>query len=64
MQITCNYDMGELSQELFLNKILELFQMNDSHPRFVTFDPNTRLMNEDLVLDAEEHCLYQSTIES
>jgi hypothetical protein len=38
--------------------------MNDSHPTLLPIDPNTRLMKEDSVLEAEEHRLYQSIIGS
>jgi hypothetical protein len=64
IQITFNHDSIELSQEAFVDKILERFQMNDSHPMLLPIDPNTRLMKEDSVLEAEEHCLYQSIIGS
>jgi hypothetical protein len=60
--ITFNHDSVELSQKAFIDKILEWFQMNDSHPTLLSIDPNTRLMMEDSVLEPEEHCLYQSII--
>jgi hypothetical protein len=64
IQITFNRDSIELSQEAFVDKILERFQMNDSHPTLLPIDPNTRLTKEDSVLEAEEHRLYQSIIGS
>jgi hypothetical protein len=64
IQITFNRDSIELSQEAFVDKILDRFQMNDSHPTILPIDPNTRLTKEDSVLEAEEHRLYQSIIGS
>jgi hypothetical protein len=64
IHITFNRDSIELSQEAFIDKILEWFTMNDSHPTLLPIDPNTRLTKEDLVLEAEEHRLYQSIIGS
>jgi hypothetical protein len=64
IQITFNRNSIEFSQEAFVDKILERFQMNDSHPTLLPIDPNTRLTKEDSVLEAEEHRLYQSIIGS
>jgi hypothetical protein len=64
IQITFNRDSIELSEEACVDKILEQFQMNDSHPTLLTIDPNTRLMKADSVLEAEKHRLYQSMIGS
>jgi hypothetical protein len=38
--------------------------MNDSHPTLLPINPNTRLMKENSVLEAEEHHLYQLIIGS
>jgi hypothetical protein len=57
IQITFNCDSIELSQEAFVNKILERFQINDSHPTLLPIDPNTTSTKEDSVLEAEEHRL-------
>jgi hypothetical protein len=62
IQITFNRDSIELSQDAFVDKILERFQMNDSHPTLLPIEPNTILTKEDSVLEAEEHRLYQSII--
>jgi hypothetical protein len=64
IQITFNRDSIELSQDAFIDKILEQFQMSDSHPTLLPIDPNTRLTKEDSVLEAEEHRLYQWIIGS
>jgi hypothetical protein len=64
IQITFNRDTIEFSQEAFVDKILERFQMNDSHRTLLPIDPNTRLTKEVSVLEAEEHRLYQSIIGS
>jgi transposase InsO family protein len=64
IQISFNRDSIELSQEAFVDKILERFRMIDSHPTLLPIDPNTRLTKEDLVLEAAQHCLYQSIIGS
>jgi hypothetical protein len=64
IQITFNRHSIELSPEAFVHKILERFQMNDSHPTLRPIDPNTRLTKEDSVLEAEEHRLYKSFIGS
>jgi hypothetical protein len=64
IQITFNRDSIELLQEALANKILERFQINDSDPRLLSIDPNTRLTKEDSVLEAEEHRRYQSIIGS
>jgi hypothetical protein len=61
---TFNRDWIKLSQEAFVDKILERFKINDSHPTLLPIDPNTRLTKEDLGLDAEEHRLWQSLIRS
>jgi hypothetical protein len=61
-QITGNRDSIELSQQSFVDKILEWYQINDSHPTLLPIDPNTRLTMEDSELDAEEHRLDQSII--
>jgi hypothetical protein len=54
IQITFNRDSIEISQEAFVDKILERFQMKDSHPTLLPIDRNTRLTKEDSVLEAEE----------
>jgi hypothetical protein len=64
IQITFNRDMIELSQEAFVDKILNRFQMTDSHLMRLPINPNTRVMKEDSVLEAEDHRLYQSIIGS
>jgi hypothetical protein len=64
IQITFNPDSFELSQAAIFEKILERFQMNNSHPTLLPIDPYTRLTKEDSVLEAEEHRLYQSIIGS
>jgi hypothetical protein len=64
IQITFNHDSIELSQEAIVGKILERFQMKASHLRLLPIDPKTRITKDDSVLEAEEHCLYQSIIES
>jgi hypothetical protein len=64
IQITFDRDSIELSQDAFVDKILEQCQMNESHPTLRPIDPNTRLTKEDSVLEAEEHRLYQSIIGS
>jgi hypothetical protein len=56
-QITSNRYSNELSQNAFVDKILERFLMNDAHPMLLSIDPNTRLTKKDSVLEAEEHCL-------
>jgi hypothetical protein len=58
IQITFNRDSIELSQEAFVDEILELFQLNDSHLRLLSIDPNTRLMKEDSILEGEDHGLH------
>jgi hypothetical protein len=57
IQISFNRNSIELSQEAFVDKILEWPQINDSHPTLLPIDPNTRVMKEDLVLEVEEHRL-------
>jgi hypothetical protein len=57
IQITFNRDSIELSQEAFVDKILERFEMNDSHPTLLPNNPNTRLTKEVSILEAEEHRL-------
>jgi hypothetical protein len=64
IQITFNCNTIELLQEAFVDKILERFQRNDSHPTLLPIDSNPKLMNEDSVLEAEEHRLYQLLIGS
>jgi hypothetical protein len=64
IQITFNRDSIELSQEAVIDKILERFQMNDSHPTLRPIDLNTRLTKAESVLEAEEHRLYQSIMGS
>jgi hypothetical protein len=64
IQITFNHDSIKLSQEAFVDKILERFQMNNSHPTLLPIDPTTKLTKADSVLEAEEHHLYQSSIGS
>jgi hypothetical protein len=64
IQITFIRDSIELSQETFVDKILERLQMNDSHPTLLPIDPNTRLTKEDSVRETGEHRLYQSIIGS
>jgi hypothetical protein len=64
IQITCNRDLIELLSEAFVDKILESFQINDSHLKLFPIDPNTRLTKDHSVLEPEEHCLNQSIIES
>jgi hypothetical protein len=43
IQITFNRDSIEVSQEAFIDKILEWFQMNYSHPTLLPINPSTRL---------------------
>jgi hypothetical protein len=62
--ITINRDFIKLSQDAFVKKILEQFQMNDSHPTLLPINPNPRLLKENSVFEAEEHRLYQSIIGS
>jgi hypothetical protein len=57
IQITSNHHSIEISQEGFVDKILERFQMTDSHPTLFAIDPNNRLPKEESVLEAEEYCL-------
>jgi hypothetical protein len=64
IQIIFNRDSIELSQEAFVDKILDRVQMKDYHPTLLPINPNTRLTKEDSVLDAEEHRLYQLIIGS
>jgi hypothetical protein len=64
IQITFNHDLIELLQEAFVDKILERFQMTDSHRTLLIIDPNPRLMKEDSVLEAEEHRFHQSIVGS
>jgi hypothetical protein len=64
IEITINCDSIELLQEAFVDKILERFQMNDSHPTVLPIDTNTTLTKEDSVLEAEEHRLDQWIIGS
>jgi hypothetical protein len=64
IQITCNHNSIELSQEDFIDKILKRVQWKDSDPTHLPSDPNTRVTKEDSVLEAEEHRLYQSIIGS
>jgi hypothetical protein len=64
IQISYNCDSIELSQEAFIDKILERFQMNDSHPTLLPIDPSIRLTKEDSILEAEEHRLYKYIIGS
>jgi hypothetical protein len=61
-QITFNLDSIQRSQEAFVDKILERFQMKHSHPTLLPIHPNTRLTKEDSILEGEEHRLYQSII--
>jgi hypothetical protein len=62
IQITFICDSIELSQEAFIDKILERFQMNDSRLTLLPIDPNTRLTKEDSILEAKDHRLYQLII--
>jgi hypothetical protein len=62
IQITFNTDLIDLSQEVFVDKILSQFQMNDFHLRLRPIDPNTGEPKEDSVLDAGDYHLYQSII--
>jgi hypothetical protein len=64
IQVSFNCDLIKLSQEAFVDKILERFQMNDSHPTLLAINPNPRLTKEKSVLEAEAHRLYQSIIGS
>jgi hypothetical protein len=58
IHITYNRHSIELLQDGFIDKILEQFQMNDSHPTLPTIKLNTRLTKQESVLEAEEHCVY------
>jgi hypothetical protein len=67
---TFNRDAIELSQEAFIDVILERLQINDSHPMLFPIDPHTRLTKEESVPEAEEYrpsrliigsCLYLVT---
>jgi hypothetical protein len=62
IQITFNRYTIELSQKAFVDKILERFYMNVSHPTLLSIYSNTRLRKEESVLEAEEHHLCQSII--
>jgi hypothetical protein len=64
IQITLNCNLMELSQEAFIEEIVERFQMTDSHPTLIPIYPNTRLTKEDSVLEADKHRLYQLIIGS
>jgi hypothetical protein len=64
IHITFDRDSIEHSKEAFVDKILERFQINDSHPTLLPIDPNTRLTKQDSVLEADQHRLYQSIIGS
>jgi hypothetical protein len=48
--ITVNRNSIELSQEAFVDKILEQFQMIDSHSTLLAIEPNTTLMKDDSLL--------------
>jgi hypothetical protein len=56
--MTFNRDSIKLSQEGFINTILERFQMNGSHAMLHPIDLDTTLMMEDSVLEAEDHHHY------
>jgi hypothetical protein len=62
--MTFNSHSIELSQETFVDKILKRFQTYNSHSALLPIEPHTSLMKEELVLEAEEHRLYQSIIGS
>jgi hypothetical protein len=64
IQISFNRHSIELLQEPFVDKILERFQLNNSQPTLLPIDLHTRLTQEDSVLEAKEHHLYQSIIGS
>jgi hypothetical protein len=40
-----------------VNKLLQQFQMTNSHPKLLPIDPTTRLMIKDSVLEADEYHL-------
>jgi hypothetical protein len=64
IQITVTHYSIELSQEMFIDKILEQFQLTNSHPKLFPINPNTRLTKEESVLEAEEYHVYQYIIRS
>jgi hypothetical protein len=64
IQIKMTRDAIELSQNAYIDKILERFQMSDSHPTLLPIDPNTRLQKDENTLEVSEHRLYQSIIGS
>lgn len=64
IQIEILSDSIRLSQTAYIDKILERFQMSDSHPTALPIDPNTRLIKEDKPLGPAEHRIYQSIIGS
>jgi hypothetical protein len=55
IQITLKPKLNQLSQDIFIDMILEQFQLTDSHPTVLSIEPNTRLTKKDSVLDAEKH---------
>jgi hypothetical protein len=54
IQIIFSCNLIELSDKAFIDKILEQFQMNDSHPTLLPFTPNTRFKKSDSVLEVEQ----------
>jgi hypothetical protein len=64
IQISFNRDLIALLQKAFVDNILERFQINDSHPTFLTINLITRIMKEESGLEVEELCLYQLIIGS
>jgi hypothetical protein len=54
IQITFKPNSIELSQEACVDKNLEQYQMNDSHPTLLSIDPYTRLPKLDSILEAEK----------
>jgi hypothetical protein len=52
--ITFNRDSIEVSEDAFVDKILEPFPMNDSDLMVLPINPNTRLTQES-VLEPEDH---------
>jgi hypothetical protein len=64
IEIPSNCDSIELSPKALINILLEELHMNNLHWRHLHSDPNHLVMKTELVLEAEEYCLYQSIIGS
>jgi hypothetical protein len=47
-------------REAYIDRIIEQFQMNNSHPMLFFVDPNTWLTKEVLGYESQAHCLYHS----